>query len=174
MRNSTRRTALVLAGAVAASFAALAPATAATTTTFELTGGTLSITQPTSSDLGSTATGSLQLEGALGTVTVNDERGNLLGYTAQVVGTSFVNSDATYTIAATNALYTTGAVTGTGTATRAAGAPGPLDPTLSHVAMTATAVTGNNTSAWDPTITVTLPTDALAGTYTGTITHSVA
>jgi hypothetical protein len=28
--------------------------------------------------------------------------------------------------------------------------------------------------SWNPTITVTLPSNAQAGTYTGTITHSVA
>jgi hypothetical protein len=28
--------------------------------------------------------------------------------------------------------------------------------------------------SWDPTITVHMPAQAVAGTYTGTITHSVA
>ena len=33
---------------------------------------------------------------------------------------------------------------------------------------------GNNTVAWNPTVVVTVPASAVAGTYTGTITHSVA
>jgi len=38
---------------------------------------------------------------------------------------------------------------------------------------TATGVSGNNTAAWNPTITVTIPANALAGTYSTTISHSV-
>jgi hypothetical protein len=175
MHTLTRRLALAAAGATAASFAVLAPASAGTTdVTFELTAGSLSISQPATASLGATDTGSSQLGGPLGNVLVTDERGAVLGYTAQVVGTDFAKEDGSYTIDSGNAVYTTGQVTGTGTATRAAGAPGALDPGTPHVAMAATLVTGNNTSAWNPTVTVTLPSDALAGTYSGTITHSVA
>jgi hypothetical protein len=175
MRQHTRRIALVAVGTTVASLALLAPASAGTTdVTFELTAGSLSISQQPAASLGSVGTGALQLGGPLGDVEVTDERGAVLGYTAQVVGTDFVKEDGSYTIESTNAVYDTGDVTGTGTATRAAGATGPLDPTVPHVALTATLVTGNNTSAWNPTVTVTLPSDALAGTYNGTITHSVA
>ena len=33
---------------------------------------------------------------------------------------------------------------------------------------------GNTTVSWNPTVTVTLPSNVAAGTYTGTITHSAA
>jgi hypothetical protein len=33
---------------------------------------------------------------------------------------------------------------------------------------------GNNTTTWNPTLIVTIPSTAVAGTYTGTVTHSVA
>jgi hypothetical protein len=39
---------------------------------------------------------------------------------------------------------------------------------------TATAVVGVNTATWNPSIAVTLPAGAQAGTYSATITHSVS
>jgi hypothetical protein len=39
---------------------------------------------------------------------------------------------------------------------------------------TATAVLGVNTATWNPSIAVTLPAGAQAGTYSATITHSVS
>ena len=73
--------------------------------------------------------------------------------------------DATYAI--------TGLTTATGQAT------------LTHVTMvnlsgspqavvSATNVNGNTTVTWDPTIQVAVPAGAVAGTYSATITHSVA
>lgn len=44
--------------------------------------------------------------------------------------------------------------------------PGPVQ--------TATNVSGINTATWNPSISVTIPANALAGTYSSTITHSVA
>jgi len=38
----------------------------------------------------------------------------------------------------------------------------------------ATNVNGSNTATWDPTIAVTIPANALAGTYATSITHSVS
>ena len=38
----------------------------------------------------------------------------------------------------------------------------------------ATAGVGNNTVTWDPALQVTLPSAAVGGTYTGTITDSVS
>jgi hypothetical protein len=39
--------------------------------------------------------------------------------------------------------------------------------------VTASEISGNNVASWTPTITVKIPAGVLAGTYTGTITHSV-
>ncbi|MEU6410670.1 hypothetical protein [Microbispora sp. NPDC046933] len=33
---------------------------------------------------------------------------------------------------------------------------------------------GDNSATWDPTIVITVPAQAVAGTYTGTVNHSVA
>ena len=43
-----------------------------------------------------------------------------------------------------------------------------------RTAVTATLIVGNNTVSWSPTITVHVPAGAVAGTYSGTITHSVS
>lgn len=152
-----------------------ATSTAGTPVTFQLTGGGLNVNQPLSADLGSASTASPSLSGALGEVTVNDQRGALLGsYTATVVATPFSTGlERPYEIPAGNVTYSVPpSIGGTGTAERAAGPGGALDEP--RTAMSATGVVGNNTSAWTPTVTVTLPPDAVAGRYTGTITHSVA
>lgn len=149
--------------------------TAGTPVTFQLTGGGLNVNQPVSADLGSASTSSPSLSGALGEVTVNDQRGALMGsYTATVVSTPFsTGREVPYEIPAANVSYSPpGSIDGSGTAERAVGAGGALDEP--RTAMSATGVVGNNTSAWTPTVTVTLPPDAVAGRYQGTITHSVA
>jgi len=44
----------------------------------------------------------------------------------------------------------------------------------SRTAFSASALVGNNTASWNPTVNVTIPSAAVAGDYTGTITHSIA
>jgi hypothetical protein len=41
-------------------------------------------------------------------------------------------------------------------------------------AVTASAISGDNSAIWNPTITVTIPGGTAAGVYTATITHSVS
>ena len=41
-------------------------------------------------------------------------------------------------------------------------------------AVTGTEGVGDNTASWDPALSVAVPASAVAGTYTGTLTHSVA
>ncbi|MDX6307705.1 MAG: hypothetical protein QOI06_751, partial [Nocardioidaceae bacterium] len=48
-----------------------------------------------------------------------------------------------------------------------------LTTTAAAVASAAT-VRGVNTATWNPTLTVGFPTDAVAGTYTGTVHTTVA
>jgi hypothetical protein len=67
--------------------------------------------------------------------------------------------------------YTAGTITKVGTATYVA--DDPADLTGVSPAVTATGITGDNSATWNPTITVTVPGGALAGTYSGEITHSV-
>jgi hypothetical protein len=176
---------LVGSAALTASAAFLSPAHAATsgdtTTTFTLTAGALSITTPASASLGSAATGSATTSAQLGAVQVSDARGALLGtWTGSVSSTDFTTGGATAneTIAKASVDYWSGAATassGTGVFT-----PGQLTALLkvtlgaSRTAFSASAVVGNNSATWNPTVIVNVPAAAVAGTYSGTITHSIA
>jgi hypothetical protein len=147
-----------------------------TTATFTINGGTLTMTTPDTVNLGMIAAGTSRVSGALGVVTVSDQRAALNGaWTASVIATAFTTGagGAGKTIPATDISYAPGTPTTTsGTGTFAPGAGGAAD-TL-ETAFTATAETGATSCSWNPTITVTLPGTVAIGTYTGTITHSVA
>lgn len=69
------------------------------------------------------------------------------------------------------------ATTGDGTfnpAQATAGAAQPLDNVAPLPAFAHVGGTGNNTASWNPGIVVHVPLDSQGGTYTGTVTHSVA
>jgi hypothetical protein len=159
----------------AASVGAFVPAHAAdTTTTFTLTGGSLTISAPAAADLGSAAAGAATVSGNLGDVTVTDDRGALVAvWNATVQSSDFAHdTDSSFDIAATAVNYTPGVPTGSG-AVFTPGVGGLLGGALPLPAVTAAGV-GNNTATWDPTVTVSLPAQSVVGTYTGTITHSVS
>ena len=147
-----------------------------TTTTFALTGGSLSISAPSSAAFDPAATGSTTVSGNLGNVTVTDNRGTLLGtWTASASSTDFTTGGATAaeTVGKANVAYASGLGTSTGVGVFA----GSLVPSMTagnHTVFTGTGVTGNNSVTWNPTITISLPGSAVAGTYSGTITHSVS
>lgn len=170
--------------ALTAMAALAAPADAAssggTTTTFVVTSGSLGITVPATANLGSGAPGTA-ISAALGAVTVNDARALLTAaWTATATSTSFTTGGGTTpeTIANTAISYWSGpatATSGTGTFTPGqanAGAAQAMNATVT--AFTLTAGVGNNSATWNPTIVVAVPAAAVGGTYTGTITHSVA
>lgn len=77
------------------------------------------------------------------------------------------------TISNINLSYSPGAATATtGEGTFTPGPGGIIN--VPRTAFTGTELTGNNTATWNPTLTVTIPAATVAGTYTGTVTHSVA
>lgn len=166
-------------GASALFLAAPASASASTSATFTLTGGSLSISEPATANLGSAATGALTLSGSLGTVTVTDQRGALAAnWTASVISTNFTTgaSPGTYqTVTAASIAYSSGTATLTGTPVGAftPGVIAQMSSTTGGVAGV-WAGTGNNTVSWNPTLTFTLSPSQVAGTYSGTVTHSVA
>lgn len=183
------RTKLVSIAACASAAAALvgfAPAadaatTGGTTTTFTLTAGNLAITTPSSKDLGSVATGSASTGAQLGAVSVTDGRGGLnAAWTTSVSSTDFTTGSASAdeTIAKANADYWSGLATGsTGTGVFTPGqATALLKQTLasSRTAFAGSVLIGNNSATWNPTVGITIPAQAVAGVYSGTITHSVA
>ena len=161
----------VAAAALAATIAL--PAGADTTATFTLTAGTLSISAPTGSvSLGTqlASTSSSVISGPLGTVTVSDQRGGVTTWTASVISTAFTPTSGPAD-PASNVSYAAGTITAsptvTGTALSAPDLTG-VSPVVSG------ASTGISTASWNPTISVIVPANYAPGTYSATITHSVA
>lgn len=162
---------------------AAADPTGGTGVTFEITGATLDIVVPAAADLGGTGAPGTALSGLLGLVTVTDGRASAdASWVTTATSTNFTTGAAgpTETILATELDYWSGAATattGTGTFTPAqptAPDAEALDATAPLTVFTHTGGTGNNTASWNPTLVVNIPLDAEAGTYTGTVTHSVA
>jgi hypothetical protein len=188
MRTSRARLVVGSAVLVAATAAALVVPTAAqaapsgdTTVTFILSAGALSITTPATAALGSAAVGAATITAQLGAVTVTDARGLLLGaWTTAVTATSFTTGAATTPETLPNSAVAYWSGLATATTGLGVGIPGQIAAvnaqtlSTSRTAFSKTAGVGNNSSAWNPTLIVTVPAEAVAGTYTGTVTHSVA
>jgi hypothetical protein len=175
---ATAAAAALLIGGTPAS----ADPTGDTTVTFEVTAGTLDIDTPASADLGGGAPGT-DISGSLGPVTVTDGRASAdASWAATVTSTVFQTGGGTppETILPSEIDYASGpatATTGTGTFTPeqpTVGDAQSLDSVTPLPAFTHTGGTGDNTATWDPTLVINVPQDSEAGTYTGTVTHSVA
>jgi hypothetical protein len=178
MRKTLLITTAVAAGLVGV-LAGPASAGTTTTTTFTVGGNASGLTVSTpgsASSIATAATGATSASGSLGNITVTDPRGSLAAtWTATVSSTDFTTGGATAneTVAKGSITYSSGA------GTAAAGQVGAMVPSVgASLASGATAATwagvGNNTVTWNPTLTFTLLASQVAGTYTGTITHSVA
>jgi hypothetical protein len=146
----------------------------ATTVTFAVTSGALTMTAPTAASLGSGAPGA-SVSSQLGTVTVTDNRALLAAsWTATVSSTTFTTGLGTgaQVIPVADAYYDPGTVTTTGTITIAP--TGVVLATTPQAVVAGTAGAGNNSASWSPRLVMTVPNSAVSGTYTGTITHSVS
>jgi hypothetical protein len=167
--------ALVTLTTIAVLAVGAAPATADTSASLTITGGALTITVPVDAgSLGSrpnTVSGGV-ISGPLGQVQVNDARSAVAGsgWVASVISTAFTPA-AGPAIPASAVGYAVGAIVQTGTATYTPN--NPTDLTAAASAVTATAITGDNSATWNPTITVTVPGGMAAAVYSATITHSV-
>jgi hypothetical protein len=145
-----------------------------TTVTFSVTSAALTMTAPTSVNLGSGAPGTT-ISGALGSVLVADDRALLsASWTCDASATNWTTGAGTpaQTIPATDLSYDPGTITTTGTIT-ATGTPITLSGALAPV-VTATAGVGDDTASWDPTLSVAVPASAVRGIYTGTLSESVS
>lgn len=150
--------------------------------TFTLSGGSLSIAEPADATLTAGALSGLvgtSFTGSLGTTTVTDTRGGTAGWSTTIAQTTPF-SDGTTTIPAANVkAWVAAPIVPTGVATVTAGT---YLSQLTGLALTgspqtfvsAVAVIGNNTASFAPSIAVTVPADATAGTYTGVITQTVS
>ncbi|WP_440098603.1 ice-binding family protein [Streptosporangium sp. H16] len=146
------------------------------TNTITKPAGALSISVPGTANLGSVVAGSPTVSAQLGDVTVDDARDSLdASWIATVNATDFTTGGATApeTIPKESITYSPGPATATtGDATFTPGTTGDLGST--RTAFSASDGTGNNSATWNPTITVTLPPQVIAGTYSAVITHSVS
>ena len=147
-----------------------------TITTFTLISGPLTIVPLTaavltnSAPIGSGSTGTA-VSGSLGLVTVLDLRGSSAPWVATAASTVFSGVPSG---TSSSVVYNAGAVTKVlGTITVPASADVTLTTTPAAV-VSPSAINGTNSVTWLPTLTVNLPTTALAGLYTGTVTTSVA
>lgn len=173
--------AIALTGAVLGTPAAAVSGT--TTTTFAVTGGSLAITLPASVNLGSAAPGGA-INAQMGTIQVIDNRALLAAaWTASVTTTSFTTGGATTpeTVPVADVSYWSGPSTAsylpstTGTFTPGqANAAAAVVLSTSRTAFTLASGVGDNSLSWNPTLQIAVPAAAVAGTYTGTVTHSAA
>jgi|SwirhisoilCB2_FD_contig_41_19360766_length_822_multi_3_in_0_out_0_2 hypothetical protein len=151
-----------------------------TTATFTVTAGSLSIAAPTSVALSNSALALTagSVSGTFGTTTVTDTRGGLglTGWTVSVSSTDFTTPDnGGGTITKSNGSIYSGA------GTIVSGLPVLVATTLATpvslasagTLLQATSATGSNQVTYTPTLSVTIPTNAIPGNYTGVITQSV-
>jgi hypothetical protein len=154
--------------------------TATKAATITIAGGALAITVPASTALPGAVPGGAT-SAPLGTVTVTDQRGIAsASWTATVTGTAFVTGGGTApeTIPPAQVTYWSGpatAVAGTGTFTPGqATAAAAVSLTTPRTAFSLISGSPVNSASWNPVLSVSVPAGAVAGTYTATITHSVA
>lgn len=168
--------AIALASSAALVGVTAVPALAADTpTTVTVDAGQLSITVPAAADLSTVLPGE-DSTATLGATKVTDARAGTAGWEATVSLPALIgNTLATETIPTTGATYLAEVATPTGTVSVAAPtAKTDLTTATAKISQTATGVNGNNSASWGATLTVPIPTDVLADSYSGTMTQSVS
>lgn len=143
-----------------------------TATTVVVTGGGLSIAAPATaalSDAAPSATATANIAG----MQVTDTRAGTIGWSATVRSTDFTPTvGGAGTIPATAAAYIPAgmaSVTGLAVVTPTIQS----DLSTAKTVQTATMVVGNNAATWTAALQLAIPSNAVAGTYSGTLTHSV-
>ena len=179
-----RHIGLISAAVAAVALFALVPsagaATADTVVTFTVEAGGLAITVPASTvalNTGTISTGASSASGQLGPVTVTDTRGTMGAvWTATWSSTTFLTGtgSANEAVAFDHIFYASGPATATsGTGTFAPLTITPMSAAPAGRTVSWAAGMGNNSATWNPTLSFSLLSTQVAGTYTGTITHSV-
>ncbi|MDX6198257.1 MAG: hypothetical protein QOJ79_1408 [Actinomycetota bacterium] len=183
MRARLILTAGIAAAAVVGSVFAASPASAQGVT-FTLTGGVISIAEtstaaaltPAAGLAGQTGT---TVAGALGSTTVTDNRAGVLGWQSKITGTTAF-SNGTFTIPVTAATaFVPGTVSTSGVVAATQGtylsaATGLALTGSAQTLVTATAVVGNNTATFNPSLSIAVPGGATAGDYVGAVTQTVS
>ncbi|HVB27012.1 MAG TPA: WxL domain-containing protein [Mycobacteriales bacterium] len=176
----TRHRLAVFVAVLAGGLGAALPASASTAITFTVSAGTLSISEPASAALGSVTSSALgtTVSGALGTTTITDNRGSTAGWTLSFAASNFTDA-ASDSIAASQAaawlaspaVVTSGIAVVTNTHIAAATA---LTLGTSAAAFMTATTTGSNVVTYAPTVQVTIASDVVPGSYSGTTTQTVA
>jgi hypothetical protein len=172
--------------ALALSTLALTPALAllpspaqagSTNVTFTLTGGTLTLSAPTTASLSTAAlaVGGTSVSGTLGNTTVTDTQGAVAHTdTVNMSSTDFTSTNGTIT--KSNA----GGYSGVPSAVSGVGVPVPTASAQTIGAaggatiLQLTGVIGSASVTYNPTVDVTIPANAVAGAYSGTVTQTVS
>lgn len=140
----------------------------------------LAITVPATFDLGTVPSGTRTSSAQLGTVTVTASGLVAPSFAASVTATNLITGGATAaeTIPKASISYWSGPATASSGAQTAV--PGQLtaltatDLSVSRTAFSSTGLVLSISTSWRPTVILTIPAAAVTGSYTGTITHSVA
>lgn len=140
-----------------------------TNVTFTLEGGSLDISPAPDAALTDGAPGDVSVSGSLGPVDISDTRGSTAGWVVSAASTTFTDGVGS---SSTGVSYDSGPATET-TGTVTWTSEGPTSITSVAPVAAGTEASGNNTATFNPTLTVSLPADALAGDYTGTVTTSI-
>lgn len=137
----------------------------------------LAITVPASTvSLGSVPSGTRTVSGQLGPVTVTASGLVAPSFVATVSTTTFTGPGG-QTIPASSISYWSGPATAAllqDATPGQAGAAQAQDLSVPRRAFSSSGLALSITTVWNPTIVIAIPAAAVAGTYTGTITHSVA
>lgn len=162
------RAGLACAGAILLLFGGAAPA-----------GAAVSISAPTSAQMGTAPIGATRLSAQLGTVTVTASGLVAPSFTATVSASVFTTGagTASETIGKSSLRYWSGPATASSGVTVIPGQLTELNAvslTVSRTAFSGTGLTLSISASWNPTLIVDLPASAVAGAYTGIVTHSVA
>lgn len=179
MRSITRISFVFVGSAALIGSMALPASAADTTTTAEVPVGTLSVSAaPASAALGAIVPGTTASVDLAG-IQVTDDRAGTAGWVASVSSSSFNGATETTpgtpdnVISAVNASYTPATATVIGTDIVVTASAAQVDLSAAKNVQTASAVNGNNSASWDASLSLAVPSDALADTYTAVVTHSV-
>jgi hypothetical protein len=146
--------------------------------TFTLSGGSLSLTAPGSATL--TAAGGLgvtgtSVSGTFGDTTVSDTRGTLAHTVTVNMSTTAFTDASNDTVAAANATAYSGTATVSGVAVSVpttAVLPASIGNQGGATIFSMTGVVGSASAVYDATVSVTIPSSAVAGSYSGTVTQT--
>ena len=142
--------------------------------------GALTISTPASASFGTVSVGGTSAAISLGTTTVSDSRGTLVGWTVTALtDANLHDAGSAHTIdltAASGIAWSTGSIsTVSGSPTGvASGAGGFLNESAPITVATASALNGAGTYTFNPSMTLSIPLTAFPASYTAVLTQTAS